>query len=711
MSDTANDPRVLALLQQLASFRPVELPPGGFGVVVELGVAEADEGARVMGWAPGAEIVWVRSPAGEPRAQLRVDRGFVTLPLLEEEGLSLATRAAGGATLQLPTRSTTLSAPAPVQGFDVATQALALGNDEEAAARLRAAAHEATSPVVARLAEDAADAIDMARCMRQPTAAVGRCASVLAWRSWSGMVVVSAPLARESAPSHDLDPELAGALERGGRLGRALARRARGLPGDSPAAPPTIERTPPLLALRDPGGTLALPAALAAYSRELDLPLPGDLVALGGLDEAGRVAPLPPEHQALALATVARERRGARVVLSARSPAGETPGLTRLGAETLDDAVRLTLGDAAGSSGAEALAPAADARLLDEAERDERAYRRESALTKARIFLATGRGTAAERLRAQWLEGACLVHLGRPEEARTSFDLSWRLLRDVERAGPLDRAVAVYLAMAEADGFTDLFRYADALAALEQGRELAGGTAALRAKLDAFQGLVLTHAARAAEAVVLLERACTPALPADAPRFRCWLGNALADLGDHGDAAAELERGLALAVAVGGEAQAANRAYLQLAGARLELRRLDAGRALARAEEGLALANADARLAPYPLSSLLHARGAALLMAGDHERGVAALEEARSLPAPTPFMALVFGRSELERARALVEFDPDAAPARDALRRCRELIGGYAPARARFACELVALAEPGAAAARALTHLLTALKY
>jgi tetratricopeptide (TPR) repeat protein len=711
MSDTASQPRVRSLLQQLTSFRPVDLPDDGVGVVLELGVTEDDEGTRVVGWAPGADVVWVCSPMGEPRAQVRVDRGFVALPLLEEEGLSLATSPEGAPTLRLPTRATPLPAPAPVQGLDVATQALALGNDEEAAARLRALAREASSLVQARLAEDAADAIDGARRMRQPTAAVGRCASVLAWRSWSGLVAVSAPVARGGASADDLDPDLAAALERGGRLGRAQARIARGLPGNSPAAPPTIERTPSLVALRDPGGMLALPAALAAYSRELDLPLPGDLVALGGLDQAGLITPLPAEHQALALATVARERRGARVVLSARSPAEETPGLTRLRAETLDDAVRLTLGEGSRASGAEALAPAADARVLDEAERDERDYRREDALTKARAFLATGRGTAAERLRAQWLEGACLVHLGRPEEARTSFDLAWRLLRDVERAGPLDRAVAVYLAMAEADGFTDLFRYADALAALEQGRELAGVASALRAKLDAFQGFVLTHAGRAAEAAVLLERACAHALPADAPRFRCWLGNALADLGDHADAAAELARGLDLAAAVGGGALAANQVYLHLAGARLELRRLDAGRALGRAEEGLAVARADARLAPYPLSSLLHARGAAMVLAGDHDRGITALEEARALSAPTPFMALVFGRSELERARALVERASDGVPARDALRRCRELVGGYAPARARFASELAALAEPGSAAWLALTDLLLALKY
>lgn len=517
--------------------------------------------------------------------------------------------------------------------------------------------------------------------------------------------MVSAPVALEAPPASDLDPELAHALDRGGRLGRALARRMRDLPETSSAAAPTVERTPALLRLRDPGGTLALAAALAAYSRELDIPVPTDLVALGGLDEEGRVTPLPRDRHDLALTAVARERTRARVMISALSLT-EARGVQTLRVDSLADAVR-TLGDPPRAL----LTPIADVRLLDEAEVDERAYRRDEALSKVRAFLATGRGTAAERLRAQWLEGACLVHLGRPEEARTSFDLAWRLLRDVERAGPIDRAVAVYLAMAEADGFTDLFRYADALTALEQGRELAGCNSALRAKLDAFQGLVLTHAGRAAEAAVLLERACAHALPADAPRFRCWMGNALADLGDHHDAGTELSRGLTLAATVGGEAQVANQAYLHLAGARLELRRLDAGRALARAEEGVALAGADARLAPYPLSSLLHARGAALLLAGDDDRGVAALEEARALSAPTPFMALVFGRSELERARALIERVPEGAPARDALRRCRELVGGYAPARARFALELIALSGPGAAAWRALTDLLQALKY
>lgn len=711
MPDTPSDPRVRSLLQQLVSFSSLDLRdladrPGLVGVD-ELGVAWDDDAGHVLSAVASTPEVLLRGSEGEQRAVIVVDGGLFRLPLLETSGLWLLTSPGDSPALRLPCRSTPVPPPPPVQGLDVVEQALALGSDREAASRLREIARAIPSPVRARLAAEAADVIDALNLeqRRSTTTApgIGRCEAVLAWRGWCGLVTVRAPLSRDGESPADLDDELRNALAHGGRLGRDLARRARGLAPGSSTTAPTIERTESLLKLHDPGGSLALAAALAACSRESEEPMPSDVVALGGLDDEGRILPVSRDRLKLALDVLARERPGVRVLLSAATSAEARAlavSVEPIFSSTLEEAVRLTLGELRPG-------PAADPRLLDEAEVDERAYRHDDALAKARAFLAHGQGTGAQRLRGQWLEAACLVHLGRPEEALTAFDLAWRLARDPQRVGTLDRAVAVYLALAEADGLTDLFRYGDALAVLERGRDLAGGSFVLLAKFDYMQGQVLVHAGRGAEAVVHLERACARALAADAPRFRCWLGLALTETGDHAEAQAELERGLTLAGEAGGAALTFNQAYLLLASARLELRRLDPTRALARASEGLTLM----RTGTYPRSSLLHARGAALLLSGDRAAGVTALEEARGLGTATTFMALVCGLSELERARALVEREPEGARARDALRRARDLISGYAPARARFARELVALAEPGAPAARALSTILRALKY
>lgn len=712
MSNTAeSDPRVRSLLEQLRSFSPLD--PGDLSAmgegspgVTEIGVAWDEEGPVVLlSCSPSSAEVSLRGGQDELRAMVSTNVGLLRLPLLEAPGLTLEVGPTKGRALRLPTRETSVPRPAPVQGLDVVEQALTLGSDRDAVARLHDVARSETSPVRARLALEAAEAIDALIGQQRSAPAspwVGRCDAVLAWRSWCGLVTVRAPLSRDAELRPDLDPELAAGLERGGQLGRAMARRVRGLPPGAPAAPPMIERAESVAKLGDPGGTLALAAALAACSRELEVPLPSDVIALGGLDDQGRVAPLARDRFAHALQTIARERPGVRVVAAIPGPEARplATNVKLVPVSTLEDAVRLTFGELRPT-------PAADPRLLDEAELDEREYRHEEALAKARQFLAHGQGTPAQRLRGQWLEGACLVHLGRPEEALTAFDLAWRLARDPQRAGTIDRAVAVYLALAEADGLTDLFRYGEALARLEQGRELAGSSVVFLSKFDYFQGLVLVHAGRAREAIVLLERACAHALPADAPRFRCWLGLALTEIGDHSDAVKELERGLALVVQAGGAAVPFNRAYLLLACARLELRRLDAARALACAEEGLALL----RTGSYPRASLLHARGAALLLGGDLGAGLAALEEARGLGTATPFMRLVCGLAELERALALVEREPNGARTRDALRRSRELVSGYAPARARFSRELAVLAEPGPSAARALSTILRALKY
>lgn len=704
MSQSPDTPReVSSLLRQLETFSPVENVRGG--TVTEVGLAEDEDGLHLLAFVPTATEVRLLGPDKEARAVLVGDEGLLTVEIPRDEQRVFLAVDDGAIEVR-----TAMGSAGPVQGLTLVREALELGRIHDATSRLRELAHEHEhSPVRARLALDAAGFLE------DRTGAIGSvagsCDTVLAWRSWVGIVRVTAlPRGQDPTGRAELDSELMSALAHGGRLGQALGRRARRIYAEpaTSAAALQIDATPAAARLSDPGGMTALAAALAACSLTLGSPLPEGTLAVGALDDDGRVLPLDRQRLALVVDAVRKEHPGARLVLPSQNAAdarGIAGGIRLLPAATLHEAAEVAFGELRAVAGA---APPELAQVLDDAEVAERAHQPAAGLEGARRFLATGQGTKCEQLRALWLEGACLVHLGRPDEARSTFERAHVLVRCLAGAGELEPRIAVYLAMAQAEAFSDIFRFSDALAALEHGREHAGPSPLLQSKLDAFHGFVLLHAGRADEALVLLWRACARALPADAPRFHCWLAQAHTDLGDVGDALNAARRGLALAERLGGGN--ANRTYLLLAEARAHLRRLCPNEAIACAEAGEKLASAEPGLSPYPLAGLKHARGAALLLGGRVEEGLTELESGGKSLGP-PLIDFVVGLGDVERARALLEREPASSRATVALARAQAVVSGYAPARARFASQLEAMERGGRVAARAMAVVLRTIKY
>lgn len=699
----------------LASAEAWELEPG-----VEVGlmcdqVLPGHDGMRLIVACDGVDQAVLLDADDGPTAVALAQDGLLELAFpsfLSEVRLALGEREPMIVPVEqaIPGHLLQAGAPAsPPAPLERALQAVELENFALAAERLGEWARGA-SGLLARVARALAATLRaLVDAERAAAAAPGRIWTLFSYRALSGRLEVRAeekgPAMPQSVALGALDPALDAALEASKRLGWHLARRHRQLPVDEDAGAVEIalctQAPDPLL--KEAMRTAGLAVALVAYSRERSLPVPPDLYVVGGLTADGRVEPIAPERLALLLGAASREHPGARVMIAQSTLEAlrvRPDDLVLVGAESLAEAVQQAFPDASPE-------PAGDvAALLDEAAREERAYRHEAALTKARQALALPQASAAERLRARGLEGACLVHLGRPDEAAMTFAQAWKLTTELDARGELEHRDAVLLALGDADRLTDALDHAQALATLERARTLTAGAPGLRAKVDGFQGFVLIQASRDDEAVPLLERAARTVDRADSVRFRCWLVLALTALGRTADADLLLARTTADAEAHAGPTLLANRAYLGRARALLELRRLRPQAALEACDAALPVASS---LGVYPRSSLLHARGVALAALGRTEEALATWFGARELPRQGAFLDLVAGLPELEAAAFLaahVPSDPRTAPA---LQRARGLLEGYAPAARRFASALASWDGPWVA--ERLRSVLAALRY
>lgn len=670
-----------------------------------------DDGWELLAYARDAEVAVSVDEAGRPELSLRVDRGLVRTPFPPAGRPPFR--------IQLGSLPTLLvfHTPPPVEPSDpdllLALESFRLERIQHASecvARYR----EGCGPGLAqRLAEETIDALKRLSVARRKAggAAVGVVRAPFTWRNSSGSLAIQAfpPFASAADVAQELEaihPQLIQALQAGAKLGWELAAQHLGR-DELVGEPPLVALDLELLAagMRGSEEALGLAAALASYSRVFNLPVPDDLHAAGTLTDAG-VGAVEREALIAQLGAIARERPGARVILAQEQATELTTiadDLELIGVVGLEEAVRTACGLGKPREVEEPWL------LLDEAFRDERAYRREDALQKARRAFAVEKAGDQELLRARWLEGMCLVHLGRPTEAHEPFAHAWELVDLLRERGQLEHEDVIYLALGQADGHTDTFEYERALSVLERARSLTTGSPKLRAKIDGFLGLVRIHAGRADEAEPVLRRALGTQLRLDRPRFHCWLALALAELGRCTDAALEVERGLALAQLLQGPAQAANRAYLLRARAIVELSRSNPAAAQDAAETGLAIAR-EAQLT-YPASSLIRLRGAALIARGELDAGLEALAEAEVHTSPSPFMALVHGLAQFEAVRALLEFRPKDPSLGERISRVEALIRAYGPAAERFSGELRRLSGEPSGALRAVRRVLSELRY
>lgn len=523
-----------------------------------------------------------------------------------------------------------------------------------------------------------------------PQDTVGVIGTLAAWRGHGAVVSVVAPLhvggLREPQEVEELegeDPALKRSLASAAALGVGLARRDRGLrllgQDELPPAPyPRMDFAE--LGPAGVGRSLELAAALAAYSREVDRPVPWRLAVTGQLDvDTATVEPIDPATLREKLAAAARERPGARVLVprAHERQVPSVPGIDVIFVSTFGEAVEATFGRSIRT----AMTASEPQRLLDDAFHKERTYDREGALQCAVTFLSqhAGEATQGELLRAEWLAGMNLVHLGRPDEARGHFDRAWPVARALEAAGDLDHSDAVFLALGHADGLADVFEQGAALATLELALGYARGLPAMRSKLEGMRGLILTYAHRAAEAEPALRAALRTADRLDRARFHCWLSLALTDLGRFDEAQDEINTGLGWVERLRGPAHRMDAIYLQRARARLELGRLLPRSAEAAADAGLNLC--EPTEFPYPRTSLIRLRGLAKFARGDVKDGIATLLSLRQFvaKAKTPFMRLVHGLGLIALAERLLTREPDTELTRESTAEARGLIEGYAP--------------------------------
>lgn len=713
------------------------------GEGVEVGVVQRDGAPRLLVLAPGLERahLFAAGEHGVPPEPLMVAYlrdGFLDLDLRGHLDRALLVRLGEDRPVVSMHPEVVHTRPEPEdEDVTLACTALGLGNAVLAVQLLDGYARRLPPGLKRRLALEAADALfsrldpDRAAGLLRtdarpdaqprgtpPSAVPGLVRTLVAWRGHGGVVEVVAPF-REWLAGESATGELAKVLAQAGRFGLDQAWRVRH--GAALSAASDVSFPAPSLrcdleaGLEARGSSVGLAAALAAYSRQLDLPAPPVLVT-GELDPAtGEVKAVQARTVEEKLRAAVREHPGRDVLL----PAGNQRHVPALAEAQARLAFVATFAEAAdrvfGPSHRTNLGAAPGQRLLDDAFVLERAYDREGALGKTREFL-TQHGPSAkpdDLLRAHWIAGACLVHLARPEEAVEELEAARQLLSRVDPEG-VDSDNCVFLALAEADRLADTFEIDRGLAVLEEARAWAS-SGPLRAKVHGFRGLLLHYAGRHDEALQALERAVDLAGDRlDAARFGCWRALACTALGQEHDAHAAIEEGLALARAVDHGAARFHEAYLERALARLELACHRPAAALAAADRGLALlACVVPRAQPYPCSSLHHLRGRALLMQGPLEPALAALEAVRPIvgSAKSPFGRLVAGLALIERAAVFEEHDAPASTREAAHAEARELVAGYLPAARRFVRELGMLPERGRRASESERRILGALPY
>lgn len=688
-------------------------PPQG----LDLAVTRVDRTTTLLVHAPGLTELRVLRPALDPA---RPPEHLTTLGLVDGLfRLELSGEPDSGAWLldlgPAGTRVVDLELdqlrPEPDPDLDAVVQALRLSSPLLAAELLDTHARRLAPGVRRQLALEAAASIRAAReGSAAPPARVGVARTLAAWRGRGGICEVVAPEHPLPGGSEDASG-FERALEDGWRYGELAARRALGLEGDVKPGIPELRPALELTGLTGEGASLGLAAAVAAYSRRLDLPVPGDLLMTGVLDPAtGEVLPVQGGSVlAEKLGAAARECPRARV-LYPRAQSGDVPEPLRAALDLVpvalfSEAIEHALGQAhlQQASQDELLA------RLSQAFDAERAYDFGRAIDLAQSVASIPGATPRQRLRASWIVGACLVHQGRPEDAGRSFEEARALVAELEASDSLEFSDLIYLAMAEADRLADTFEFEQALARLDQARRWAPSDE-LRAKHSGLRGLVLHYAGRHAEAVSAADDALRRAeQPLDRARFHCWRALARTALGQRAEALRDVEEGLELCRAVRPPRERPQVAYLLRARARLELSRGEPEAALESARQAL---ETWGPRRGYPWPSLQHLQGRALLELGRPDVGLQELEAVRSELAGSelsPFGRLACSLALLERAAWLVEHErPEAA---EALADARSRIEGYEPARRRFAAELADLDRPGPSAAAALRRVLEALPY
>ncbi|RMG12203.1 MAG: hypothetical protein D6731_14330, partial [Planctomycetota bacterium] len=719
--------------------RPEPLPPP----FRELGCATRDDRCYLFAHAPGARAVRARTL--DPSGEAPPERGEACRRLAEEvfetlwrqdateesrPALLLEVEEQGASVLVDPEASSWR-----VAGEDsrlrTIRQALALGNVRLARELLAGYCERLEAGVRRGLAAEALKELED-QGSPEERAHPGQATALVAWAGEGGFAkVLAVDDPRRLTDWGDYPEELGHALKNAAARGSAQADRDLGLAGEGQRPPEAfLELDFEGVGLDVDGGSVGLPAALAAYSLRAEEPLAPGILASGVLDEDGRVCALDGATVAEKLRAARRERPRSRVLLP-RANRRHVPDAAHEELEVrfvgdLEEAVR------------EAFGPDLRARLRDrdatralkEAQAAESRSQWEEALRIAQRVAELPDIRPSDLLRAWQLVGRCRVHRAELEEGRTAHAKARELATELEERGELDSEDRVFLALGEADADLDSFAFEDALAVLDDALKIAPSND-LRAKVHGFRGLALHYRGLAErddalqeEALRALERAEHFARLGRPDRLSlgkwfCWRGLASTALGRYEQAEEALRCGRDLSKSVRPrERSAMNAVYLERARARLELARaqpLAALAALRRAhEEGVsAFGEGPWARTRYPRSSLLHLEGRALLAQDRVDEGLEVLEKVRPLVerSSSPFARLALGLALLERAAWLLAHRPAAPETRSARDEARALLGGYRPAAVRFARALERTSDSPETAAAALREVLEELPY